>query len=380
MTERAINILHLISSNSFLGAERVISELAKGSDPERSKVHVGVMVASQGILNAFVEAIDREDIPVTCFPCDGKFSVRGYKTIERYIVDNRIDLVHSHGYKADIYSLCLRRFSGRNIKLVSSCHTWKLRTIKEKYYKIIDLFVLKWFDFVVAISEEIKSDLLNSGIDWKKVKIIHNGVNPFAVANDDSSSIYGEIGVNRSDMVIGTVSSLTQEKAQHDLLKAFARLVHSHRDRGICCVLVGDGSQRAYLECLADELRIRERVVFTGYRNDARRLYRVFDLFALVSYAEGLPMAMLEAMAAGVPVVASRVGAIPGVIDNRTNGILIEPGDIDGIAEALCHLVEHPEIRMELGAMGKEKVISDHSQERMCRDYDEMYRSVMGAS
>lgn len=375
---KPFSVLHLISSTLFLGAERVIAELAKGSSPTISKVHVGLMGDAEGIKDAFVEAISRNDIPICTFVFSGKVSPKAINAICVYIEDNNIDIIHSHGYKADIFSLLISKCCNRDVKLVASCHTWKLRTVREKYYKSIDLFVLRYFDCIVAISSEIQTILSNSRIDQGKIKVVLNGVNILPQTTDVASCIYNEVGIKPSELVIGSVSSLTVEKAQHDLLKAFSQIVYSRRYGDVRCILVGDGDQRSYLERLAEELGVRDRVVFTGYRNDARHFYSIFDVFALVSYAEGLPMAMLEAMAVGVPVIASRVGAIPDVINDRGNGILVKPGDIGAIVEALGNLAEHPEIRRQLGAKGKEKVEVDLSSERMCREYDQLYNFVLG--
>jgi glycosyltransferase involved in cell wall biosynthesis len=216
----------------------------------------------------------------------------------------------------------------------------------------------------------------SAGVCPDRIKLIMNGVSFADPPNSiQSSTVRRTLGVSDGSYVIGCVASLIPVKAHTDLLNAFARLIKIIPDSLL--LLVGDGPLRSDLELMAQNLGLQDTVKFLGYRSDARELYSAFDVFALISHSEGLPMAMLEAMAAALPVVVSAVGAIPAVITPMKNGLLTTPGDIDGIANILICLGNQHELRKMLGKCAYNDVVSQYSVQRMARDYEQVYQEVL---
>lgn len=377
--KKPIQVLHLISSSAFLGAERVVSEIAREINADRVSTHVGILGKSfLNLANDFSRAIRNQNIPIIEFQSNGKIDFRCLRYIRKYIDEQGIEIVHSHGYKSDIYAFFSVFWNKRPIQLVASSHTWKLSTCWEKMYKLVDLYILKRFNKVVAISNEIRIELLKSGIDENRILIIYNGIDVNISDNQilDSNQLLLEKSAN--SVFIGTVSSLTVEKAQHDLIAAFSQIQQEFSE--VRLIIVGDGNQRDLLENQVKERGLVDKVLFTGYRKDVNQLYKLFDIFALVSYSEGLPMAMLEAMACRIPVVVSRVGAIPDVINDRENGLLIDAGNIRDIASSLRLLIENPALMKAMGERGRETIVSRYSSNRMAQEYQKIYDEVLFSS
>ena len=369
-------ILYLTSSISFLGAERVLTELANEIDHGRFRVHIGLMVGHTDLSGIFRKEITRPDVSIVKFEKASRFSFRIAKEIASYIDRNEIDIVHSQGYKPDVHVLFASKISRRKCILVSACHTWKLRTSKEKLYRWVNLAALKFFDLIVAISPDVRNELIAAGIQADRITIIDNGISlGSAECGDARGEARSRLGLSDGDSVIGCIASLTIEKAHKDLIRAFADLAKSRPEMKL--VLVGDGNELENLKNMASELSMSDRIVFAGRRNDARLLYPAFDIFALVSYAEGLPMAMLEAMASKVPVVASHVGAIPDVIEDGKNGLLVQPANIGSITKAVHRFIENSDMRLNLGRAGYETIVEKYSSKRMTGDYERLYLSAM---
>jgi glycosyltransferase involved in cell wall biosynthesis len=175
--------------------------------------------------------------------------------------------------------------------------------------------------------------------------------------------------------VIGTVGRLTEVKQQDLLLRAFAQVRAQRSDAHL--LLVGDGPLMNELRALAEDLAVSQWVHFAGYQAQPERFLPVMDVFALTSRSEGMPLAVLEAWAAGVPVAASRVGGLPELIDDEHNGLLFAPGDEAGLTTALCKLLTDTELARQMSVAGRHQVQTRFSLDRMAKDYQRHYLDVL---
>jgi glycosyltransferase involved in cell wall biosynthesis len=371
-----ISVLHLISSADFLGAERVVCELALGADKNRYQVLVGILGSPDSVVNSFKTALDGSNIELIYFPCPGKFSTSCLHRIQKKLVNSEIKIVHSHGYKSDLYGYIASRFVRSRIHLIATNHTWKLRTSMESIYKFIDKTLLKSFEAIIAVSDEVRGEMVRLGIDTDRLSIINNGVSTDGYDPLHRGAVRQGFNVEDDELIIGCVASLTIEKAHAELIHAFS-ILKSKVPRAKL-ILVGDGPEYLNLSALAESLGIKDEIIFTGQRQDVKNLYTAFDVFALVSHFEGLPMAMLEAMAASLPVVVSAVGAIPHVIQPMVNGILIPPGDINSISDSLMKLAGDSVLRETLGKNARNEVVANYSVHRMASDYERLYGNILG--
>lgn len=232
-------------------------------------------------------------------------------------------------------------------------------------------------DRIVVVSDELhrsmRSDL---AVRAAKLHVIRNGVDAELFRPPPERDVLRRrLGFAADDLLVGTTGRLEEVKNQQLLIEAAARLVPKHPRLRV--VLVGDGGRRAALEELRDRLGLERRVVFAGARDDVPAWLGVLDVFALPSHAEGTSVALLEAMAVGLPVVATRVGGSPDLVEDGACGRLTPPGDVDALAQALDGLLASPELRREYGTAARARACERHTVERTVAAYRTLYESLV---
>ncbi len=364
-----MRILQLISSGGLYGAEKMLISLSKslaGLECETvicvfDNRHVG-----QGNICGSLRAEGLTTEPITC---SGKIDFHALRSISDCIRKYNIDVVHTHGYKADIYGFAAAHSS--HTPILATSHYWTRRTLALRFYARFEQVILRRFDAVVAVSQEIASEIVASGTRAEKVLTIDNGIDlrPFVAP---APSL---IGYRKGQgPIVGAVGRLEEQKGFEYFLHAIPAILHQHPDATF--LMVGEGSERACLEALARKLRITENVVFVGQRSDMPNVYASFDIFVLPSIDEGMPIALLEAMATARPVVATRVGAVPKlVIDNQT-GLLVETRDVQALEGAVLRLLGDREKSKALGANGRRWVEQNYSAHAMAERYLKLYQRV----
>jgi len=371
--KKRLNVLQLISSGGYFGGENVLAQLAgELKDSEWYRPVVGVFNNFRNSHLEIAEVCQKNNIETHILPCEGRFDLKAVMQLRRFIRQNKMDIIHSHGYKADVYSFfadyCLATVH------VSTCHNWLGDEARMKFYAALDRLFLRKFDQVIAVSEGIKGKLIESGISSQKVTIIQNGIsmNRFDIGQS-GKDIRKELGIANGSAVVGTVGRLSSEKGHRILLMAAKTILE--QVPGTLFIIVGDGPLKSKLQQEFNS----SGIVFTGIRNDVPDLYRAMDLFVLPSFTEGFPMVLLEAMASKLPIVATRVGEVPSLI-NRENGILVEPGDVEGIKQAVVYFLRNRSIAKGMGQKGYQRVRDHFSSERMAGDYMDVYRSTMNTT
>jgi len=233
-------------------------------------------------------------------------------------------------------------------------------------------------DAVFTVSAELREFYCReTGFSPERMRVIPNGVD---VRRIDEASQFGhhgvreELGIASNDFVIGTVARLDATKDTITLARAFARLP---RHTGIKLLIIGDGNERARLEQFAAESGLTSALLFTGARNDGPRLLSAMNVFALPSLSEGMPITVLEAMAARLPVVATNVGALPELIEESATGFLVEPQQDEAMAERLIRFYANRELAKAFGVSARGKVERDFSLDLTLRRYADLYVSVL---
>jgi len=231
---------------------------------------------------------------------------------------------------------------------------------------------------LIAVSSDIEK-VLCVKYGAQRVIRIHNGIDLEVLSKSRArDEVRRELGVDSNCLLVGTVGRLTAVKGHEYLLKT-AQLMLQKR-RNVKFVIVGDGPLKVELQSLAAQLGITENVAFLGHQDDACALMEAMDLFVLPSLHEGIPMVILEAMALGRPVVASRVGGIPEVITDTVHGLLVSAGDPAGIAQACLKLVEDRNLAERYGQAGRARVEQQFSSVVMGGKVANLYRQLVGNS
>jgi glycosyltransferase involved in cell wall biosynthesis len=230
---------------------------------------------------------------------------------------------------------------------------------------------------LIAVGPEVKDDLVELGVaPPDKFSVIRLGIDLDArvLSGEGREELRRLFGVPADRFVIGWIGRMTGIKRVPDILTAFARLRQRGVEATLC--LVGDGPDRVEAERLAKELGIARDVLFVGYQRDVAPYYAMFDALVLASANEGTPVVAIEALAAGRPVVSTRVGGVPDVVTDGENGLLVESGDVDALTDTLARLAEDPELRTRFGEAGR-GVVPRYRVERLVDDIDELYRELL---
>ena len=371
------SILHLVDSSGVYGAEKVILTLL---DQLRESEFRGILGCIREKKTEEVEIAEKareRGIPIHYFTMRRGLNPFGIYEIVKFIKHNRISLVHSHGYKANIFFGILPL---RSFPIISTVHGWLKfgHDRKEKVYEFLDSKALKRLDFVVAVSEAVKEDLIKRGISKKKIVTIYNGITTnYFHGKCDGLEIRRSYLLEQDDFVIGTAGRLSEEKGHAYLIQAIPDLVKEIKN--IKLIIAGDGPLKKDLEYLIEKLRVSSHVRLIGYEKNIESFFSAIDLFILPSLTEGLPISLLEAMASGRAVIGTRVGGIKEVIQNSVNGILIPPMNVEEISESIKFLYHDRETRRRLGFEGKRHVDSKFSSKAMVEGYDKLYREILSA-
>jgi glycosyltransferase involved in cell wall biosynthesis len=277
----------------------------------------------------------------------------------------RVAVWHGHDYKSNALGLLLRRFW--RMTLITTVHGWVHETRRTPLYYWIDRLCLPRYESVICVSEDLRQRCLACGVPPDRCVLIENGIDTVEFSRQLSAEeARRRVGVTPGRLVIGAVGRLSAEKGFDVLIRSADQLMREGLDAEL--LIVGEGDEKSALRTLIAELGRADRIRLLGYRSDTRELYQAMDVFALSSFREGLPNVLLEAMALEVPVVATRVAGIPRLIRHGQNGLLVEPGDGTGLADAIATLLRNPGQRTKLGRAGRQTIEADYSfQTRMDR-------------
>ena len=302
--------------------------------------------------------------------------IKAFFSILLLIIREKPFLVHTHTSKAGI----LGRLAAKICCVPIIIHTphghvffGHFRPFVSKLYLLIEKFFALFTDRVVALTEGERKDYIELSVAKpEKIVTIHSGVeiDRFKDSQVNIEKKKKSLGLNLQSLVVGTVGWLLPIKGPMILLKAMDRVWQKYPD--VQLVYVGKGELQETLHTQALQRGLSDRVKFLGWRDDVHEIMPVFDLFVLPSLNEGMGRVLVEAMAAGKPVVASKVGGIPDLVKDGKNGLLVEPGDIDGLSFAIQELLSDKKIRDEMGEKGK-NMAQSFSVEKMIEKINDLY-------
>jgi glycosyltransferase involved in cell wall biosynthesis len=366
-----MNILQIISSGGMYGAESVILNLLRSLNHGAHRSVLGVFAnASNPNLQLHDLAVN-EGIDSRLIACNGQVDWSVISRIRELTVQTGADIVHCHGYKADIYAFLALGSTG--IPLVSTCHTWYDNDLRVYLYGVLDRFVLRKYARVIAVSEEVRQRLLRSRTARERITVIRNGID--LIRFNAAALLSHTDRVRQDSIVVGLVGRLSREKGVDIFLRAASIVLADYPNTMF--VVAGDGPDRSELERLIDSLGIASKVSLLGRRDDMPSVYRSFDVMVSSSRKEGLPVVILEGMATGLPVVATRVGEVPNLIQDGETGLLVQPNAPRALAEAIVKLLVNEEHRNRLGCTAKKLIEREFSAERMAAEYIRVYKDAI---
>jgi glycosyltransferase involved in cell wall biosynthesis len=369
-----MKVLHIISSGGMYGAEAVILTMSRtlNQGPHHSVLGVFSNLAQPNL--QLYDIATKEGIETHLIPCQGQIDRTVPAAIRELADRTGSTVVHAHGYKADIYVYLAMR--GSQIPVVSTCHTWYDNDLTVRLYGTLDRFILRSYSGVVAVSEEVKQRLLDAGVRADRIRLIRNGIDlrPFAHSQPaPQNKSQNQLHTDRP-LKVGLVGRLAPEKGVDLFLRAAAGVLSELPLTQF--VVVGDGPDQAKLQALIEELGIGHNALLLGREEDMPAFYASLDLMVSSSRQEGLPMALLEGMASGLPLIATAVGAVPTVVQNGRTGLLVPPENLKELTAAILSLLQDPASRKAYGAAAREVIAEQYSAERMTDDYLQLYEQA----
>jgi len=363
---KKLKVLFTITQAEWGGAQKYVFDLAANLNKDRYEVVVAAGSNETYQFCPLLEKLKNNDIRCRYL----KYLVRNINPIKdflafwelwRLIRKEKPDFVLLNSTKAGILGAPAGFFAGcKNI--IFTAHGFVFNEpsswLKRQFYILATKFSTLFLKKIITVSHFDYQSGLKAGIKPQKMTVIHNGIDlPDFLSKEEAKNFLGG-----GELVVGTAAYFYSNKGLGFLIKATALIKKNFK-----LVIVGDGEQRSYLESLIKKHQL-DNVFLVGEIKDAYRYFKAFDIFALPSVKEGLPFVLLEAMAAGLPVVASKVGGVPEVIEDGVNGLLVEPTNVEELADALLCLLADPLKRKGFGDASLAKVKKEFSFEKMVKE------------
>lgn len=372
--ENVMRIVHSLAPARYGGLERVVQTLSQAQAEAGHEVHIAVVVdAGDEADHPFLSAARRRDVQLHALP----IPLRAYR-YERHAISDlfhrvRPDVVHTHGYRADV----LHGGVARRLKIstVATVHGFTAGGLKNRFYEVLQRRSYRRGGAVVAVSRPIAEQLASLGVRCEQLYCIPNawgGTDSDAVGREKARA---RLGVPDDAFHVAFVGRVDRVKGADVFVEALGRL----SDVPFVASVVGTDPGRGALEARALQLGIGHRMLWHGFIPDAGRWFSGFDVYVLSSRTEGTPIALLEAIAARVPIVATHVGGVPDVVSAR-EALLVAPERPDQLAAAIRHVYEDPEAARKRAEAARRRLEECFSIDVWVRRYDAVYEGALAAT
>lgn len=361
-----LNVLHIVLGLEIGGLEKFVLDLVR--DCQKHVAPQILCLQKKGSLGEEISGV-----PILELHASDGFKFSSVLDVARIIKKSNVDIIHTHNPAPHFYGALAGFLTG--VPVLNTKHGRNYPGSRKKVFlnRLSTVLTSK----VVPVSHEA-ADVCRSieKIHEKKIHPIWNGVDvgTFSPGNGDKR-LLATLGMSQDDQVVGIVARLSPEKNHSCLLRAFAKVKNDLE--GGRLLVVGDGVLRGQLESEAKSLGIGDRVVFAGSRHDVPGLLRECDIFALSSKTEGLPLTVLEAMACGLPVVATDVGGISEAVLDGETGFLVSSDDCIAMGSSLKALLKDAVLRRKMGAAGRKRVEKYFDSRMTAQRYVDLYRAVL---
>jgi len=374
--DRKLRVVTLVDRLGTGGAERLAIQTTTRLDPERfdrtlvASRDFGVAVSKQHVANALAD-LRAADVRVIGLKRTSARQVWAWWPLYRLLRRERVDVLHAHKFGSNLWGTIVGRLA-RVPVIVAHEHTWSYEG--QPLRRLADRAVIaRWSSAFVAVSREDQRRMIEvEHIRPQDTLFIPNGIPvPPAASGAD---VRAELGIAADAPVIGTVSVLRPQKALDVLLRASKILVEDFP--GLRVLIAGEGDRRFALEDLTNELGLQDTVMFLGVRTDVPDVLAALDVAVSTSDYEGSPLSVMEYMEAARPVVATRVGGIPDLIDDGEQGLVVEPQDPAAFAAAVAQLLRDPERARRMGERGRERRRTEFDIDVMVRRLEALYEEL----
>jgi glycosyltransferase involved in cell wall biosynthesis len=366
---KTIRVMAMVEAYSISGAAKAVLEFARESrytHPGLPKIDLSVVTFDRRRgANAFTDAIQNLGTPLDVVIERGRFDRKILPQLRAFAAKRDTHLVWSNSIKSHF----LVRWAGLNDsrKWVAFHHGYTTTDTRVRLYNQLDWWSLRRADRVLTSSAAFVKELERRNVQPDRIHVQHMPIRPFAAVTEDrKAELRRRLGLDDRTRVLLSVGRLSREKGHADLVWALPKMLGLARDWRLRLVVVGEGPERARIEDLCRRLDLTDVVTLTGHQDEINPYYAIADVFLLPSLSEGCPNVLLEAMAAGVPVVATAVGGVPEVAVSGRNAILVKKHDVGGLASATAELLKNQNLRDRLAANAQAIVSQESPEDYFC--------------
>ena len=376
-----MKILQVAYKSTISGGEKVLFDLATSL---KERGHDVIAVCPDP--GQLPDELRKTGIRTEIIPFHKTYDLRASRRIARFIRDEKIEVLHSHSMLTSILSRIAGHWADVPVSVSTEHLTMELARggrghgilsrLKAGYYRMLDNYTSRYNQAVIAVSGAVKNDLIDQGMDENRVIVIRNGIRITEPDRERCRRIRRELGISESVPVVGTVGRLSPQKDYPTFLRAVAEVLAVLPEA--IFLIAGDGYLRPELENMVLQSGIENNLRFLGYRTDVLDVVSAFDIFVLTSLWEGLPLAVLEAMALEKPVVATSVPGTTEAVDDGKTGFLIPLKDPSALAKKILELLQNAGKGRKMGRAGRRRVVDHFSLKRMVDEHENLYRELIG--
>jgi glycosyltransferase involved in cell wall biosynthesis len=366
-----ITVLHVRNANYPGGIEAILLGWLKEIDRTQFNARLLIFDERRGIHVRSMEFMQERGLPSELLPWGHVRNLPGavYRLV-KIIRSQPNVIVHSHDTRSDLVSIIAAKITG--VPVVISNHAWHPADLKRKILEKIRVHLMHFADLVISVSKDTHRETLERGINPAKATYLYAGIDLERFKNPPSrSEARAVLGIADEDFVVANIARLWPEKEQDKIITAAASLVPRYPQ--LRFLIVGDGPLEQALAEQIDRLGVQNAVSLLGFRKDIMNILAAIDVFAFPSSAEGTPIAIYEAMAMGLAIVASPVSGIGEVLTDGSTALLIPPADADALANAIERLVQDPAYALSLGTKARIEVETEHSVVQATRNLEKIY-------
>jgi len=378
--ENALRLLIFLEASTVAGAVKPVLEFAQEAAASQSGRTVNltlVLFARAGRENNLTAFIRRQGIPLEVIAERHAFDTGVFPQLRSLVARVKPDIIWTNNTKSH-FLVSLGGFH-RDAEWVAFHHGYTKEAWRTRLYNELDRWSLPRAQRVVTVCNDFAKQLRRKGVSADRIRVLRNPIRlspPLPEA--ESARLRTELGLNDVTVLL-SIGRLSQEKGHADLLRAMQRLRATKDTKGRPhLVIVGDGPEGRNLQTLCFTLKLEDCVTFTGYQAEVRAYYAIADIFVLPSHSEGSPNVLLEAVAAGLPIVATAVGGLPEILTHEVNALLVPKQDIAQLADALARLLDDGVLRRRLAENGRE-LLTQHDPQTYFRKVMEIFEEAIGA-
>ncbi len=376
-----IRALHIIHSVCHGGIESAmlnwVTNFARATSIEP---FVASLHGDRGLDGAFLRAAERAGVAEVhkIGWHRGKPFLSAAREIAALVEKLKIDVVHTHAYYGDVLGALLKRYS--KVKVVATVYVWEKYELHRQIMQFMDWMALHFVDKVTAHCEETRRRTVKLGFKEKNVPVLITGFNTSVPVPgpERRAELRAEAGIAEDEILMVNVARIHPEKAHDQLIRSFDIVHKKHPKTKLWISGVGYPHLEKSLLELRDSLGLTQAVQFVGHKPDLYPMLHAADIMTHSSHAEGVPIAVLYGMTAGLPVIISDVGGVYEVIHQDKTGIRVPENDIEGFANAVAELIEDANRRRRLGQAARTFVEIEYSMEAACKRVEAIYREVLG--